>query len=116
MDTGLVGKVALVTGAASGIGLCCAGALADEGARVVLADLDQEAARQAAAGMGDDALALGVDVTDATSVQALVEATLERWPTIDALVTCAGVFHATPLDEIVPAEWDRILAVNLRGT
>lgn len=116
MDTGLTGKVAIVTGAASGIGLRCAGALADEGARVVLADLEHDSAQRAAAELETDTLALAVDVTDADSVQAMVDATLERWDTVDILVTCAGVFHATPFDEIEAAEWDRIMAVNLRGT
>jgi len=116
MDTGLSGKVAIVTGAASGIGLRCAHALADEGARVVLADLEHESAQRAAAEMGTETLALAVDVTDSASVQAMVGETLEQWATIDVLVTCAGVFHATPLDEIDTQEWDRIMAVNLRGT
>lgn len=116
MDTGLTGKVAIVTGAASGIGLRCAHALADEGAHVVLADLDHDSARSASTRMPGQALALAVDVTDATSVRAMIDGTIERWDTIDILVTSAGVFHATPLDEIDSGEWDRIMAVNLRGT
>ena len=116
METGLAGKVAIVTGGASGIGLCCAQAMAREHARVVLADIDGDAASREADELGADAIGLPVDVTDAGSVQALVEETVERWEAIDVLVTCAGVFQATPFDEIDVEEWDRVAAVNLRGT
>jgi 3-oxoacyl-[acyl-carrier protein] reductase len=116
MDPGLTDKVAIVTGGASGIGLSCARALAREGARVVLADLDHESAEREALELGTDAIGASVDVTDPGSVQALVDTTVERWGAVDALVTCAGVFQATPFDEIDAQEWDRVLGVNLRGT
>lgn len=116
MDTGLAGRVAVVTGAASGIGLCCARGLASEGARVVLADLDLEAARRESQKIGDDAMALEVDVTNAESVAEMIDQAVGRWDTIDAVVTCAGIFQATPFDEIPADEWDRVMAVNLRGT
>jgi 3-oxoacyl-[acyl-carrier protein] reductase len=116
MDTGLRGKVALVTGAASGIGLASSRALAREGARVALADLDADAADAAAAEIGGECTAVGVDVTADDSVAAMVDATVGRLGGLDVLVTCAGIFHATPFDRIAPDEWDRIQAVNLRGT
>lgn len=114
METGLSGRVALITGAARGIGLACARALAAEGAHVVLADLDGEGAERAAAELGG--LGLAVDVTDPASVEALVSRATSDRGRLDVLVTCAGIFHATPLPEIGLAEWERIVRVNLTGT
>ena len=110
METGLGGKVALVTGGASGIGLACARALRDEGARVVVADLSAEAGAEA----GD--LTVAIDVTKPEDARRAVTAAVEAYGALDVLVTCAGIFHATPLDRLAPEEWDRIQAVNLRGT
>ena len=99
MDTGLAGKTAIVTGAASGIGRACCAGLAGEGANVVVADLDGAAAsvrpraRSACGGRP-------VDVTSRRRRPGLVaEAQFGR---LDVLVTCAGIFHATPFDEITP--------------
>lgn len=116
MDTGLAGKTAIVTGAASGIGLACSRALAGEGARVALADVDAAGVARAAAQIGGESIGIQVDVSDPESVAAMVEATVERFGRLDVLVTCAGIFHATPFDRITPEEWDRIQAVNLKGT
>jgi 3-oxoacyl-[acyl-carrier protein] reductase len=116
MEMGLTGRTAIVTGAASGIGRSCARALAVEGARVVFADLDPGGAAEAASEAGETHAALGVDVTDPDSVSALVSHTQRSFGTLDVLVTCAGVFHDTPLDRIAADEWDRILAINLKGT
>lgn len=116
METGLEGKTAIVTGAASGIGFACARALSHEGARVVLGDVDGEGAERAAAQVGGDALGVRVDVTDAADCEGLVLQATSRFAGPDVLVTCAGIFHATPFDEIAPEEWDRVVAVNLRGT
>jgi 3-oxoacyl-[acyl-carrier protein] reductase len=104
VDVGLAGKVAIVTGAASGIGHACAEALEAEGASVLACDLD------AVDG------ALQVDVAKPEDAQRMVDEAVGRFGRLDVLVTCAGVFHATPFDEITPEEWDRIHAVNLRGT
>ena len=98
METGLRGKAAIVTGAASGIGLACSRALAAEGASVVCADLDRDGAVRAAEDVGG--LGIAVDVTDPASCDELVSATTTRFGSLDVLVTCAGVFHATPFDQI----------------
>lgn len=116
MDTGLADKTAIVTGAASGIGLACSRALAAEGAHVVLADLDAESAAAGAAALGGRCSSAQVDVTSPDACRMLVETALARTGRLDVLVTCAGIFHATPLDEITAEEWDHIQAVNLKGT
>jgi 3-oxoacyl-[acyl-carrier protein] reductase len=116
MDTGLAGRTAIVTGGARGIGLACATALAEEGARLVVADVDGAAAATAAAGLPSEAIGLGVDVTDAAAVSGMVGETIARFGGLHVLVTCAGIFHATPFGEITVEEWDRVQAVNLKGT
>jgi 3-oxoacyl-[acyl-carrier protein] reductase len=116
MDTGLAGKVAIVTGGSGGIGLASARALVAEGARVVLGDLDGAAAAAAAAELGADvAAAIAVDVMRPEDAQLLVETALERFGRLDVLVASAGIHRATRLDELSPDEWDQLLAVNLRG-
>jgi 3-oxoacyl-[acyl-carrier protein] reductase len=116
MNSGLEDKVAIVTGAGSGIGLECAAALAREGARVACADLDGEAAELAAARLDGDSIGIQVDVTREDACARLVEQTTGGLGGLDVLVTSAGIFHATPFDRITAEEWDRIQAVNLKGT
>ncbi len=109
------GKVVLVTGAAGGLGLACCRLLAAEGARVVLCDLDQHALEHAGAEIGG-ALALTADVTSEADASRLVARTVEERGSLDALVAAAGLYDATPVDTIGADEWDRIQAVNVRGT
>lgn len=116
MDSGLAGRVAIVTGAGSGIGLECVLTLAREGALVACADLDGSAAERAARQLGGGSIGIQVDVTRADDCARLVEETASRLGGLDVLVTSAGVFHATPFDRITADEWDRIQAVNLKGT
>ena len=113
METGLAGKGAVVTGGASGIGLACVRALAGEGANVVVADLNQEEAARAAGELAAHYVA--ADVTKPEHARRVVEKTVRAAGSLDVLVTCAGAFHSTPLDQIEADEWDRIQAVNLRG-
>lgn len=117
VDTGLAGKTAIVTGAAGGIGRACAQALAHEGARVVLADLDGDAVAGAAREIDGDgsAVALAVDVSRPEDAGRLIGEATSRFGSLDVLVASAGTFHATPIDRISPEEWDRVQAVNLRG-
>jgi len=90
-------RVAIVTGSGRGIGKGYARALADQGHRVVIADLQEDSAKQTAdeiAAAGGEALAVGVDVGDAKSVAAMVEATTNRFGTVDILVNNAALFGA----------------------
>jgi 3-oxoacyl-[acyl-carrier protein] reductase len=113
---GLDGKVAIVTGGSGGIGLASARALAAEGARIVLGDLNAEAVAAAAAELGAAvATAVTADVSQPEGADALVDAALERFGRLDVLVASAGIYRATRVDEISPEEWDLLLAVNLRG-
>ncbi|PHK96049.1 short-chain dehydrogenase [Pseudoroseomonas rhizosphaerae] len=108
------GRVALVTGAASGIGLATAEVLAARGWRVVLADVKLDAAREAAARLGAEAIAL--DVTDEAATEAAFEDVEARLGPVEALMANAGLIQPGATPETLPmAEFDRIIAVNLRG-
>jgi glucose 1-dehydrogenase len=111
-------KVAIVTGAGSGIGESVAGHLATEGACVAIADVNLVAAQGVAARIraaGGDAIAIPVDVNSPSQVAALVSKTQEQWGPIHILVNNAGVSGRHPFLEMDVAEWDRVLSVNLRG-
>jgi len=114
----LATRVALVTGAASGIGKAVATRLAAEGACVVIADLDAEKARQAAADIGSTDVAVGVaaDVTDEAAVQAAVEETLLAFGGIDLVVNNAGLSLSRSLLETTVADWDLQHAVMAKGS
>jgi 2-hydroxycyclohexanecarboxyl-CoA dehydrogenase len=111
-------KVAVVTGAASGIGRAIALAMGHEGARVAALDLDGDGAAAVAreiAGTGGEAHAWPVDVADAARVTAVVGEVVARWSTVHILVNCAGWDRPIPFVETTPEFWDKILAINLRG-
>jgi NAD(P)-dependent dehydrogenase (short-subunit alcohol dehydrogenase family) len=107
-------RVAIVTGAAQGIGRAAAQKLADEGAKVVLADIQGEAVERAAAELAD-ARGLQVDVSKADDVQRMVDETLERHGRLDALVNVAAIVPFTEWDDIDFDEWRRVMSVNLDG-
>ena len=111
----LTGQVALVTGAARGLGLGIARRLAEDGARVVLCDLD-EAVHAAARQLGDAASGERCDVADAAAVDRLVAAIVARHGRLDILVANAGIGGGAPLLELGDDALRRILAVNLEGT
>jgi 2-hydroxycyclohexanecarboxyl-CoA dehydrogenase len=111
-------KVAIVTGAASGIGRAIALATGREGARVAALDLDGEGAAAVAreiAAAGGEAHAWPLDVADAARVTAVVGEVVSRWSTVHVLVNCAGWDTPMPFVETTPEFWDKILAINLRG-
>jgi NAD(P)-dependent dehydrogenase (short-subunit alcohol dehydrogenase family) len=116
----VAGKVCVVTGAASGIGLATARRLAEEGGRVALADIDAEGAERAAGALRDDGLetaAFPVDVTDGASVEALYAAVAERFGRVDVCHNNAGILLADDADPVdtALATWERIIAVDLTG-
>jgi 2-hydroxycyclohexanecarboxyl-CoA dehydrogenase len=114
-----MGRVAIVTGAASGIGLGIARALAADGHAVALLDRNGEGAEAGAAELrdgGTKAVGLEVDVADRDSVDAAVGRARDELGAIGIVVTSAGIESFTPLGEITRENWDRIVAVNLTGT
>jgi len=112
---GLDGRVALVTGAASGIGRAIALRLAQEGVRVAITDLDAAAARRVAGEAKGVAFALTLDVADEASVAAAVEEVERALGPIAVLVNNAGWDKVEPFVDSAVATWDRLLAINLKG-
>lgn len=112
----LSGKTALITGAARGIGRSFAEAYVREGARVAIADIDTERARQTAAEIGDGAVAVEMDVTRQESIDSAVIQTVEALGRIDILVNNAAIFTAAPIIEINRADYNRAFEINVAGT
>src|SRR3954454_15142900 len=116
-------RVAIVTGGGNGIGRAYALALAAEGARVLVADLDGEAAAETARQIeaaGGQALGTRTDVADVESTEAMARAAADRWGRIDILVNNAAIFATVPMsrvgfEQISSDEWDCLMAVNVRG-
>lgn len=111
--------VVIVTGAASGIGLAAARRFAQEGGRVVIADLNGEQATQAAAEVraagAPDALGVACDVSDPAQVEACVQQTVTQFGRLDVIVNNAGLMTFQPLTELTVQDWQRVLAVDLLG-
>lgn len=111
----LQGKVAIVTGGARGIGRAIAERYADEGARLVIADILEDEAKATAAAIGRDAFAVRLDVTDQGSIDTLVESVVEKAGRIDILVNNAAIFNMGPLLEVTREDWDRNFDINTKG-
>jgi NAD(P)-dependent dehydrogenase (short-subunit alcohol dehydrogenase family) len=113
----LNGRVALITGGASGLGLATAQAFAGAGCQVVIADLEAQMASQAAHGMGTDHVGIGCDVSDEAAVEAMVDETVRRYGHIDIVVNSAGIpdtFKPTVEQDV--AQFRRLIDVHLTGT
>lgn len=111
----LAGKAAIVTGAGAGIGLAIAVRLADEGCRVLCADIDGDAADAAAQKVGRGAIGHRVDVGEEEQVIGMVETCVAEFGGIDKLVANAGIVHFSPITETTVDDFDRVIRVNLRG-
>jgi len=112
-------RVAIVTGAASGIGAASARLFAAEGARVALVDLDEKGLREVAVdieGKGGQAIVLPADVSDAGKARDGVGRVMEKWGRVDVLLTAAGISLGGTVDSVDEAAWDRTFAVNVKGT
>lgn len=112
----LDGKTAVITGAARGIGRAFAEAYVREGARVAIADVDIERAKNSAREIGDGAIAVKMDVTRQESIDAAVAETVSRLGGIDILINNAAIFTAAPIDGITRDDFERVFAINVGGT
>jgi NAD(P)-dependent dehydrogenase (short-subunit alcohol dehydrogenase family) len=111
----LHGEVAIITGAASGIGQGIAERFCREGARVAVVDIDHEKAQQTSSALGTAAIAVAADVSSQTSVEEMVEAVERRFGPVTILVNNAGVSVVVPFLELEEAVWQRHLDINLTG-
>jgi NAD(P)-dependent dehydrogenase (short-subunit alcohol dehydrogenase family) len=116
------GKVVIVTGAGQGLGRAYAEALAAEGASVVIAEINEGNAKDTAEAItaaGGTALAIRTDVTDPDSCAAMAQAAVDQFGTVDILVNNAAIYdglHMEAFEDLDVAEWDRVMAVNVKGT
>ena len=118
MSGKLQDKIAIVTGAASGLGKAIATRYAQEGAKVAVTDLDGRAAKAVADALNADgavAMSVAADVTDEAAVDAAVAAVVAAWGGVDILVSNAGIQIVHPLEEFSYAEWKKMLAIHLDG-
>jgi len=112
----LLGKTALITGSARGIGKAFAKAYVQEGAKVCIADINFEAAKVTAKEIGDHAIAVQMDVTKQVSIDSAVAETIVKIGSIDILINNAALFTAAPIIEIEREDYDKVFAVNFSGS
>jgi len=116
LDFSLAGKTAVVTGAASGIGLAIAQAFAAKGASVALLDMNVDAALGHAKSLGENARAFACNVTDAASIDAAIAGVEQAFGGIDILVNSAGIVDLAPAEELSASAWQRTIDINLTGS
>lgn len=115
MKLDFTGKVAIVTGAARGIGRAAAEAFAESGAKVIVGDIDEKEGKKVASEMDGEARFIKLDVSDSESVQNLVSEVKDLYGKIDILVNNAGIFYTEDIVDTPEEEWDKLMGVNLRG-
>lgn len=115
MNTSLTGKVAAITGAASGIGLACAKTLLNAGAKVVLVDREGEKLKKIVAELGENAFALQIDLMKPEEVDNILSGILELTGRLDIFHANAGAYIGGPVDEGDPEIWDRVLHLNINS-
>jgi NAD(P)-dependent dehydrogenase (short-subunit alcohol dehydrogenase family) len=111
----LAGKIAVVTGAASGIGRAVANRLAADGAKIVIGDRNADGVREAAEAIGPSASALALDVADESSCQAIIDHAVAQHGGLDILCNIAGVLDFGRFEDVDRTRWDRVISVNLTG-
>lgn len=114
----LKGKIAIVTGAAQGLGLACAQSFVKEGAKVVLADVQDDVGEQAAVNLradGADAQYMHCDVSKKSDIEALIKFAVDTHGRVDTIVANAGIVHVSDPLELEEKDFDRVLAINLKG-
>lgn len=114
----LTGKVAIVTGGAMGIGLGIVERLTKSGAKVLIADMNEGEAQKSAdklVGEGFDVKSIKVDVSNKVDVDAMVETAISQFGSLDILVNNAGIYPFKPFMELTEEDWDKLMAVNLKG-
>ncbi len=116
----LDGRTAIITGGSKGLGLAMAAGLASAGAKVMLVSRNGEQATAAAAAISEqyktEAEGCAANVTDATAIEAMVQATLARWKKVDILINSAGINIRGPIDELSPQQFDDVMKTNVHGT
>jgi len=116
MEAGLKDKISLVTGGGSGIGEACVRLLHASGAKIVIADVNENAAIRLADELGENAAAVQVDIASGESCQAMVDTTLKTFGRLDIAINNAGVTSIhSPITQLPLEEWRRVMAVNLDG-
>lgn len=115
LETGLSGRVCLVTGAANGIGRAVVKILAGEGARLALVDNDATALDELP-GAGDDQPRLVADISQRSDVDRIFGEVRRRFGRLDVLIHCAGIYRVSTLPDVTDAEWQQIIDVNLKGS
>ena len=116
MDLNLRDQVVVVTGGASGMGRAIAQAASREGARLVLSDFDESRLKATAGELAGEVRALRADVTKLPEIEAVFDLAEREFGRVDGLVTCAGIITTLPMLDVTSDEWDRVFAVNAKGT